>query len=107
QGRYLFGGLVGVFVLVAIAASKHLGRWAGPAICGFAIAIQFDALRRCLQAWWGAPDIGPRGQMRAMVAWSGWPGEFVWLLILAAVVAVGWLAVEVARQVRPLGSETQ
>ncbi len=122
QGRYLFAGLAGAFVLVGVAL-RHLelraatvadtarpgrpggGRWGTAVVVGLAAVVQLDAMRRCLQGWWGGPGLGPIGQLRAMVAWSGWPGEVVALLAAVALAAGTWLVVEVARDLRPVGSD--
>jgi small subunit ribosomal protein S36 len=110
QGRYLFAGLAGVVVLVAIGLVRIAGRWAPLAALGFAAVLQAEALRRCLQGWWGGPGLGPRGQVRALVAWSAWPGELLALLAVAAVGFGVWFCVAVVRFVllraddRPVGS---
>ncbi|MCU1370440.1 MAG: hypothetical protein JWO77_1634 [Ilumatobacteraceae bacterium] len=110
QGRYLFAGLVGLMVLAAAGVDRVAGRWAPVGVAGFALILQLEALRRCLQGWWGGPALGPRGQVRAMVAWSAWPGELLGLLALAAVAAGVWSAVALVRFVmqaapdRPVGS---
>lgn len=110
QGRYLFAGIVGLLVLVAIGLQRVAGRWAPVAVAAFALLVQVEALRRCLQGWWGGPGLGPRGQVRAMVAWSAWPGELIAALgVVAAAAGIG-LVVALARFViqagedRPVGS---
>ena len=98
------------------AGARHAGRlwWSFGLVTGFlvvqvvvglAAVVQLDAMRRCLQGWWGGPGLGPTGQLRAMVAWSGWPGEVVALLAAVALAAGAWLVVEVARDLRPVGSD--
>jgi small subunit ribosomal protein S36 len=105
QGRYLFAGLVGVFVLVAAGARRWSARWALPGTLAVAGVLQGHALRRCLADWWGGPGLGPRGQVQAMVAWSAWPGELLGLLAVVALAAAGWLVAEVVRG-RPVGSDS-
>ncbi len=110
QGRYLFAGIVGLLVLVAIGLERTVGRWAPVAAAGFALLIQAEALRRCLQGWWGGPGLGPRGQLQAMVAWSAWPGELIGVLAVVALAAGAWFLVALVRFVlqagdgRPVGS---
>lgn len=110
QGRYLFAGIVGLLVLVAAGAVRATGRWAPIVAAGAAVVLQAEALRRCLQGWWGGPGLGPRGQVRALVAWSAWPGEALALLLLVAGAAGAWFAVALVRSVlrghhdRPVGS---
>jgi len=97
-------------VLVAIGVTRLAGRWAPVAVAGFAVALQAEALRRCLDGWWGGPGLGPRGQVRAMAAWSAWPGELLGLLALVAAAAGTWFAIALVRSVlqagddRPVGS---
>ena len=97
QGRYLFAGLVGLLVLVALGLARVAGRFAPLAAAGFALVLQAEALRRSLDGWWGGPGLGPRGQARALVAWSAWPGELVGLLVVVAVGAGLWFAVALVR----------
>lgn len=110
QGRYLFAGLVGLFVLVALGLTRAVGRWAPVAAAVAAALLQAEALRRCLQGWWGGPGLGPRGQVQALVAWSAWPGEALAVLGLVAVGLGAWFAVALVRFVlrvddgRPVGS---
>jgi small subunit ribosomal protein S36 len=105
QGRYLFAGLVGLMVLAAVGLVRLAGRWAPLAVAGFAVLLQAEALRRCLQGWWGGPDLGPRGQVRAMVAWSAWPGELLGLLGLVALGLGAWFAVALVRFVLGAGAD--
>ncbi len=110
QGRYLFAGLIGLLVLAAVGQARVAGRWAPLIAAAFALVLQVEALRRCLPGWWGGPGLGPRGQARALVAWSGWPGELLLVLAVAAGAVGAWLAVALARFVlrsgdeRPVGS---
>jgi small subunit ribosomal protein S36 len=92
QGRYLFGGVVGLAVVVAVGLVRALGRRASVAplvVGGVAVALQGWALHRCLQDWWGGHGVGPSGERTALVAWSGWPGEVVGVLCLGLAAAVG------------------
>jgi hypothetical protein len=110
QGRYLFAGIIGLLVVVSIGTVRAAARWAPAAVAALAVVLQVEALRRCLQGWWGGPGLGPRGEVRAMVAWSAWPGELLAVLFLVAVAAGAWFAVSLVRFVlragddRPVGS---
>ncbi len=97
QGRYLFAGLVGVVLVAAVGLVRVGGRWALPGLAGAVVLLQAEGLRLALEGWWGGPGLGPRGQARALVAWSAWPGEL--LAVGAAVgLAVGvWFVVELVR----------
>jgi hypothetical protein len=100
QGRYLLAGVVGLLVLVAIALHRLAGRWAPTIVVVVAGALQGYALSRALITWWGGPGLGPRGQLRAVRAWSGWPDAVVHALFVGAAVAVAWLVVELVLDVR-------
>jgi len=100
QGRYLFAGLGGVAVLAAAGGRRAVGRRLPVVVLGVAALAQFEALRETLPGWWGDVGLGPRGQLRALVAWSGWPGEMVVMLFVVAVFAGGWLVWEVVRAAR-------
>jgi hypothetical protein len=109
QGRYLFAGVGGLAVLVAIGVVRWSARWSALGVLVAALAIQVEAVRRCLEVWWGGPGLGPRGQLRAMTAWSGWPGEVVGLIGLGALGAMSALVVLVVLEARaseggPVGS---
>lgn len=97
QGRYLFAGVAGLAVLVGLGAAEAIGRWAPAAVAATAAFVQLQGLRRCLADWWGGPGLGPRGQLRALVAWSAWPGEALVVLGVAAAMAGGWLVAELVR----------
>jgi hypothetical protein len=105
QGRYLFAGVTGVLVLVGIGGHRLVGRAAPLAVAGFAAVLQVVALRQALVGWWGGPGLGPRGQLRAMVAWSGWPGEVVGVVLLAAVAAASCLAFTLVADLRRTPAE--
>jgi small subunit ribosomal protein S36 len=97
QGRYLFAGVGAAAILVGLGAARLVGRWAAPAVAVAAALVQAQGLRRCLADWWGGPHLGPRGQLRAMVAWSAWPGELVVALGVATLLVAGWLVAELVR----------
>lgn len=103
QGRYLFAGLVGVAVLVALGARRLVGGWAAAMVLAAAAVGQAVALLAALDGWWGGPGLGPRGQVQAMVAWGAWPAELVAPMALAAAAAMTWLVVEVALAARAEG----
>jgi 4-amino-4-deoxy-L-arabinose transferase-like glycosyltransferase len=105
QGRYLFAGIVGLMVLVALGFRRWSGRWAPLVVAGLAALVQLEALRRCLQGWWGGPGLGPRGQIEALVAWSAWPGELLALLAVAAGAAGAWFAFSLVRFVIRSGDD--
>ncbi len=76
QGRYLFGGLVGLSVLVAIGLGRLLGRRAGlvPALLLLAAAaMQLRAVATLLGTFWGEPGSSIVHSLAAAAAWSPWP----------------------------------
>jgi hypothetical protein len=100
QGRYLFAGIVGSVVVVAAGVQAVVPRrWCAPAVLVAGGALQLEALRLVLAGYWGGPGLGPRGQVRALVAWSAWPGWMVAAIAVAAAASAAWLAVEVVREV--------
>ncbi len=84
QGRYLFAGLTALAVPVAMGVRRGAGRWTPFVFVAVAAVAQGHALRRSLADYWGGPGLGPRGQARALAAYSGWPGEVVGVLALGA-----------------------
>lgn len=91
QGRYLFPAVTGLAVVVAVALSRLAGRRALPIAVAASAGLQGWALRRAVVGFWGGPGVGPVGQVRALVAWSAWPGEVFTLLGLGLVAAISWL----------------
>ena len=67
--------------------------------------VEAEALRRGIQGWWGGPGLGPRGQVRALAAWSGWPGELLAVLAVVALVIGAWFVVALARFVLQVEAE--
>ena len=74
QGRYLFSALVGIAVVMAVGVWRLAGRWAPVVMLAWVGLMQGDAAHRIISGYWGAPGRGLRGELRAMVAWSAWPG---------------------------------
>lgn len=91
QGRYLFGGVTGSAVVVAVGVHDRLGRRAVPAVIGAVVGMQALGIASCLTGWWDADEVGLWGALRAVVAWSGWPDPVVVALLALAPVALGWL----------------
>ena len=98
QGRYLFGGVVGLSVLVAVGLGRLLGRRAPLLpilLLVAAIAMQLHAVATLLDAFWGEEGTGVMDSLAAVGAWSPWPP---WVLVIltmlgtATVVATGLAA---------------
>ncbi|MBW3557940.1 MAG: DUF2142 domain-containing protein, partial [Actinobacteria bacterium] len=102
QGRYLFGGLVGLSVLVAAGLGRLLGRRATllPVLLLLAAAaMQLRAVGTLLDAFWGEPGSGVAESLAAAAAWSPWPPTLLVAfagLAAATVVATGVGAVRFA-----------
>jgi small subunit ribosomal protein S36 len=89
QGRYLFGALVPLSIVVAIGLVRALTRWSPVAVLGAALVMQFDAARVGLRAWWAEPDASVTRSLDAIVRWSPWPAAVTYLVgVLALVCAI-------------------
>lgn len=77
QGRYLFGGLIGLAVVVAVGWSRLGRRWVPPAFLVAALALQTAAVLAMLRYWWGPPRGSLGDQLAALGAWSPWPAGVV------------------------------
>lgn len=103
QGRYLFGGLVGLAVTVGVGATVLLGRraaWAPVLVVVGGLGLQWFAAVQNLQFYWGAPDGGVSQQLEALGAWSPWVDPLpvaVLAVTVAGALAVVALAVQRAR----------
>ena len=97
QGRYLYGALPGLAVLVVAGAGRLLGRRRAVLpllVVLLAAAMQAVALRLTLPIYW-LPETGSRparlvGGIEALLAWSAWPP------VVVVAVAVGAVGVGVA-----------
>lgn len=95
QGRYLLPGVVGLALVVAVGV-RRAGRWAPFVVLVPAAALQAWALHRCVSQLWGGPGLGPPDQLRALAAYSGWPGWVLKSLAVAAALSGGGLALTLA-----------
>ena len=95
QGRYLFGALVAAMAVVALGASRLLGRAAPAAALAVVAALQAATLARVLDASW--TGTAPFGPVRGMLAWAPWPPAAVLAVAAAAVAVTGGLATHAAR----------
>ncbi len=86
QGRYLFAVLVPLLVVSASGLGRLAGRWALPVAVVAGLVLHAVGFATMLDDFWGAPGEGLRGEVRALAAWSAWPGRA--LLVGAAVGAV-------------------
>lgn len=97
QGRYLYGALPGLAVLVVGGAGRLLGRWT-PAVVLTGVALaQLVGLALTLRVYWLPATGSEPGRLlaagRGILAWSPWPPVLVLPLLMAVVVAgVGTLS---------------
>lgn len=102
QGRYLFSGLVGLSVLVGVAAATvgvrfpRAERSAPLAMLFLAAVMQFLGIKTVLDRYWGALDASVRERIGALVAWSPWPAPWLWLGAVVGVAFIGALVVRIA-----------
>lgn len=97
QGRYLFVALVPFAVLVGAGLASILRRWAPALVLGGAVLIQLDGFRSGLRAWWAEPDASLQRSAEAAIAWSPWPDQAIYLLMIALVAAIALTAVALRR----------
>lgn len=91
QGRYLYGALPGLAVLIVAGAGRVLGRRAAVlplAVVLLAGAMQAVAVRLTLPIYW-LPETGSRparlvGGIEGLLAWSAWPPALVVAVALGA-----------------------
>lgn len=104
QGRYLFGGVVGLAVVVGVGATalaRWRARWLPVGVLGLAAVMHLTGGWLALAHWWGPanPDTSVLS-VRAALAWSPLPDPAV--VGLVALVVAGFVAAAVAlvRQAR-------
>jgi hypothetical protein len=103
QGRYLFGAIVPLSVVVAIGLVRVLGRWSPVAVLGAALLMQFDAARAGLRAWWAEPDASVARSLDAMLRWSPWPVFVTYAVGISALGCAAITMVGLVRAARAMG----
>jgi small subunit ribosomal protein S36 len=94
QGRYWFGALAALSVIVALGLARVLGRfarWLPLALLGGVWVMNLVATRAIVGFYWGAPGSGWWSRLRAVVAWAPFQGE-----VLATGAVVGLMVCAVA-----------
>ena len=103
HGRYLFGAIVPLAVVVAVGLVRVLGRWSPAAVLGAALLMQFDAARVGLRAWWAEPDASVLRSLDAMVRWSPWPAFVTYAVAISVLVCAAITMVGLVRAARAQG----
>jgi hypothetical protein len=107
QGRYWFGGMVGIALLIGLGAGAVLGRrvrWLPAAGLGAVAAMQATAVLTILGFYWGPAGGSRAEQIRAVAAWNPLPGVLVGLAAAMAAVVIALTIVLVIRS--PAGNGT-
>ncbi|SDZ63922.1 Dolichyl-phosphate-mannose-protein mannosyltransferase [Asanoa ishikariensis] len=100
QGRYLYGGLVGLAVVAVAAASRLPDRWrrATPlAVLLGAVVMQAVYFGYTLDLFWTPADGNRLAAFRAIFDWYAMPPVVLALVVLVAVAALVWLLVAMVR----------
>ena len=103
QGRYLYGGVAGVAVAVAVGYRRLLpsGRWPVTLAVGAALVVQLYALHLVMQQFWVPRDAGLgglRAGFRVLFDAAAWPPVLTALpFVVAAVLAVVCLVLTLVR----------
>jgi hypothetical protein len=99
QGRYLFTGIVGISVLVALGIARLCRgrtRWLPVGTLGIALALQALSLWLCLDRYWAGTGVDDR--VRAMVRFAPVPAGTLAGAIVAAAALSCAIAVLVVGQ---------
>jgi small subunit ribosomal protein S36 len=102
QGRYLFPAVVPLVVVAAVGLRRVAGTRAPLVALAAGLGLHLVGFATMLDHFWGAPGEALGGEVRALVAWSAWPGE---ALAVGALVAVVLAVVAVAVVVVDRGDE--
>lgn len=91
QGRYWFGALAALGVLIALGAAnlvpKHT-RHLPLAVLSAVVVMQGFAVSSIAGYYWGEPRSALADRLRALVAWAPMPGEVIALAAVVAIVVV-------------------
>ena len=96
QGRYLFPGLVGLSVAVAIGFGRR--RWSPLVIVGAAALMQLSGWLTILSFYWGGDGVA--AEIRSLAAWSAWPPVVLVALFVVLVLLAGGTVAELVREAR-------
>jgi small subunit ribosomal protein S36 len=105
QGRYWFGAVAPLAILIALGAARLLrsaARWLPFGVLAGAAVMQGLALSAIFGFYWGAPGSALSSRLHAMVAWAPVPGEMIAIAAVAGLLVGVAAVVEIGRVV--LGS---
>ena len=103
QGRYWFGAVAGLAVVVALGLANLVGRrqrWLPLGALAAVAGMQLAAMSTIFGFYWGEPGSALADRVRAVVAWAALPGELLGVGAVLGVVAVAgglWSVVGSAR----------
>jgi hypothetical protein len=100
QGRYLFGGVAGVAVVVAFGWTRVLRRSTPLVALAVAVGAQVVALFTVLGYYWGEPRSSLAERLDAVEAWSPWPFAVNVAILVAVPLTLVPTVVAVARSCR-------
>lgn len=91
QGRYWFGAVASMAVVVALGwanIARRFQRWLPLAVLAGAAIVHATAIRAIINQYWGAPGSAIADRFRSILAWAPLPGE-----VIVAGAALGTLIV--------------
>jgi hypothetical protein len=99
HGRYLYGALAGlsVIVLLGLANIVRSRRWLPLAVLFAAGVMNVTAIPRIMAHFWGEPGSPMGDQARAMIAWAPLPGELIGAGALVGALVVAGTLVQAGR----------
>lgn len=105
QGRYWFGAIAGLAVVVSLGLANLLRRalrFLPLVVLGSVVAMQVAAMAAILGFYWGEPGSAIAARLRAVVAWAPLPGQVIGAgAAVGGVILVATVAQIVAAAVRP------
>jgi 4-amino-4-deoxy-L-arabinose transferase-like glycosyltransferase len=100
QGRYLFGAIVPIMVVVGFGAARLVGRWAPLALLAIAMILHLDGVRVMLRDLWAEPDASIGRSIEAAMAWSPWVSAALPAMAVVTVTTLGLTTFTLLRDAR-------
>lgn len=110
QGRYWFGAMAALAVVVALGLasllrSERRWRWLPPGILASAAVLHLLAIHSILQFYWGGPQASLVQRVQAIVAWAPLPGPVLAVVALVGAVPAVMVVIGLVASVRDDASE--